>query len=173
LHPRAPTSQARDHMIRLEKQVDNLSSVFNWLAAVAVLVMMLLTCADVVLRFFRHPIPGTYEIVGLMGTVGVSFALAHTTAEKGHIMVEFLTRRMPEKVQFIITAGGELLSALLFGILARQSTLYALDLKRTGEVSLTVEIPIYPFVFSIAIGCLLVCLVLLADLYRSLKRVAQ
>jgi len=160
-------------MLRLEKQVDNISSVFNWLAALAVLVMMLLTCADVILRFFRHPIPGTYEIVGLMGTVAVSFALAHTTATKGHIMVEFLTRRMPQRVQLVITAAGELLSAVLFGILARQSIIYALDLKRTGEVSLTVEIPIYPFVFSIAVGCLLVCVVLLADLYRSLKRIAQ
>lgn len=159
-------------MIRLEKQIENLSDAFNWLAAIAVLVMMLLTCADVVLRFFRHPIPGTYEIVGLMGTVAVSFALAHTTAQKGHIMVEFLTRRMPDKAQLIITAAGELFSAILFGIIARQSIIYALDLQRTGEVSLTVAIPIHPFVFSIAIGCLLACLVLLADLYKSLKRVA-
>ncbi|TFG93301.1 MAG: TRAP transporter small permease [Syntrophobacterales bacterium] len=157
-------------MLRLEKQIDNLSSAFTWLAAVAVLIMMLITCADVVLRFFRHPIPGTYEIVGLMGAVGVSFALAHTTVKKGHIMVEFLTRRMPEKVQFFVAAGGEMISAVLFGILALQSTIYALDLKRTGEVSLTIEVPIYPFVFSIAIGCLLVCLVLLTDLYKSLKR---
>lgn len=160
-------------MLRLEKQIDNLSSAFNWLAAVAVLIMMLITCADVVLRFFRHPIPGTYEIVGLMGAVGVSFALAHTTAKKGHIMVEFLTRRMPKKVQFIVAAGGEMISAVLFGILALQSTIYALDLKRTGEVSLTIEVPIYPFVFSIAIGCLLVSLVLLTDLYKSLKRATQ
>ncbi|MDO9516119.1 MAG: TRAP transporter small permease [Syntrophales bacterium] len=160
-------------MVRLGKQIDNLSSAFNWLAAVAVLVMMLLTCADVILRFFRHPIPGTYEIVGLMGAVGISFALAYTTAKKGHIMVEFLTRRMPEGVQLIITAAGEMFSAILFGIITWQSTIYALDLKRTGEVSLTIEVPIYPFVFSIAIGCLLVCLVLLADLYRSLKRVVQ
>ena len=160
-------------MIRLGKQVDILSGAFNWLAGGAILAMMLLTCADVVLRFFRHPIPGTYEIVGLMGTVGASFALAYTTAQKGHIAVEFLTRRMPEKVQLTVAGAGELVSALLFGIITWQSTLYALDLKRTGEVSLTVEIPIYPFVFSIAIGCLLVCLVLIADLYKSLKRVAQ
>lgn len=159
--------------MRLEKRINNLSDAFNWLAAIAVLVMMILTCADVVLRFFRHPIPGTYEIVGLMGTVAVSFALAHTTAHKGHIMVEFLTRRMPEKVQHIITGGGELLSAALFAILARQGIVYALDLKRTGEVSLTVAIPIYPFVFGIAIGCLLVCFVLLADLRQSFKRIAQ
>ena len=158
--------------MRLEKRINNLSDAFNWLAAIAVLVMMILTCADVLLRFFRHPIPGTYEIVGLMGTVAVSFALAHTTAHKGHIMVEFLTRRMPEKAQHVITAAGELLSAALFAILARQSILYALDLKRTGEVSLTIAIPIYPFVFGIAIGCLLVCFVLLADLHQSFKRIA-
>ena len=160
-------------MIRLEKQVDNLSGVFNWLAGAAILAMMLLTFADVVLRFFRHPIPGTYELVGLMGTVGASFALAYTTVKKGHIAVEFLTRRMSEKAQAVIAAGGELVSTLLFGILTWQSAVYALDLKRTGEVSLTIEMPVYPFVLSIAIGCCLVCLVLLTDLYRSFKRIAQ
>jgi len=158
-------------MLRLEKQLDNLSSVFNWLAAGAIMGMMLLTCADVVLRLFRHPIPGTYEVVGLMGTVGVSFALAYTTAKKGHIMVEFLTNRMSKKVQFIVAAAGEFFSALLFGIIAWQSALYALDLKRTGEVSLTIEMPVYPFVFSITIGCFLVCLILTADFYKSLKRI--
>ncbi|MBW2598583.1 MAG: TRAP transporter small permease [Deltaproteobacteria bacterium] len=158
-------------MLRLEKQLDNLSNAFNWVAAGAILIMMALTCADVVLRLFRHPIPGTYEIVGLMGTVGVSFALAYTTAKKGHIAVEFLTSRMPKKAQAIVAAAGELFSVLLFGIIVWQSALYALDLKRTGEVSLTIEMPVYPFVFSITIGCLLVCLILAADLYKSLKRI--
>ncbi|MBW2630380.1 MAG: TRAP transporter small permease [Deltaproteobacteria bacterium] len=158
-------------MLRLEKQLDNFSSAFNWLAAGAIMVMMLLTCADVMLRLFRHPIPGTYEVVGLMGTVGVSFALAYTTAKKGHIMVEFLTNRMPKNVQFIVAAAGEFFSALLFGIIAWQSALYALDLKRTGEVSLTIEMPIYPFVFSITIGCFLVFLILATDFYKSLKRI--
>ena len=156
-------------MLRLEKQLDNFSNAFNWLAASAIMIMMALTCADVVLRLFRHPIPGTYEIVGLMGTVGVSFALAYTTAQKGHIAVEFLTNRMPKKVQFIVAAIGEFFSALLFGMIAWQSALYALDLKRAGEVSLTVEMPVYPFVFSITIGCFLVCLILAADFYKSLK----
>jgi len=160
-------------MIRLGKRIDNLSGAFNWLAAGAILAMMLLTCADVILRFFRHPIPGTYELVGLMGTVAASFALAYTTVKKGHIAVEFLTRRMPEQVQSVIAAGGEFISALLFGIITWQSTLYALDLRRTGEVSLTIEMPVYPFVFSIAIGCCLVCLVLARDLYRSVKRITQ
>ncbi len=158
-------------MLRLKKQLDNLTNAFNWLAAGAILIMMALTCADVVLRLFRHPIPGTYEIVGLMGTVGVSFALAYTTAQKGHITVEFLTNRMPKKTQLIIAAAGEFFSALLFEIIAWQGTLYALDLKRTCEVSLTVEMPVYPFVLGMAIGCFLTGLVLAMDFYKSLKRI--
>ena len=158
-------------MLRLEKQLDTFSNVFNWLAAGAILIMMLLTCADVLLRLFRHPIPGTYEIVSLMGTVGVSFALAYTTVQRGHIVVEFLTNRMSRKVRLIVEATGEFFSAVLFGILAWQGILYAMDLKQTGEVSLTVEIPVYPFVFGIAIGCMLTCLVLATDFYKSLKRI--
>ncbi|MEA2014483.1 MAG: TRAP transporter small permease [Thermodesulfobacteriota bacterium] len=160
-------------MLRLEKQLDSLSSAFNWLAAGFIMAMMLLTCADVILRLFRYPIPGTYELVGLMGTVGVAFALAYTTAKKGHITVEFLTNRMPKKVQFIVAAAGEFFSALLFGMIAWQSALYALDLKNTSEVSLTVEVPVYPFVLSISIGCLLVCLILVVDCSKSFKRIKR
>lgn len=160
-------------MIRLEKPINTLSGVSNWVAAGAILVMMFLTCADVVLRFFRHPIPGTYEIVGLMGTIGVSFALAYTTIQKGHIAVEFLTTRLREKQQLIIAAIVELLGTLLFGIITWQSAVYALDLRRTGEVTLTIALPIYPFVFGIAIGCCLTCLVLATDCYRSFTRITQ
>jgi len=160
-------------MMRLEKQTDNLSTAFNWVAGVSILVMMILTCADVVLRFFRHPIPGTYEIVGLMGTVGVSFALAYTTVQQGHIAVEFLVRKMPEKVQEVLAAGVDLVSTLLFGIITWQSVVYALDLRRTGEVSLTVEIPVYPFVFGIALGCCLATVVLAIRCYREIKRSIQ
>jgi len=158
-------------MVRLEKQLDNLTRRFNWLAAGAILAMMLITCLDVVLRLFRHPIPGTYELVGLMGTVGVSFALAYTTLKGGHITVEFLTNRMPKRVRYSVIAAGEFFSAVLFGILAWQSTLYALDLKQVGEVSLTIEVPVYPFVFSIAFGCLLVFFVLAVNFYKSLQRI--
>jgi len=69
-------------MFRFGKIITLLSRRLNWIAAGAIIVMMLLTTADVILRIFRHPIPGTYEIVGLLGAVVVSFSLAYTTVEK-------------------------------------------------------------------------------------------
>lgn len=157
-------------MVRSEKTVLSAADVFNWVAAGALVSMMVLTCCDVILRFFRHPIPGTYEIVGLLGTMVISFSLAYTTAQKGHIAVEFVVQRFTRKTQNIIDSTNDLLSLILFAIITWQSTLYGFDLKQSGEVSLTVQFPIHPFVFGISLGCGMVCLVLAMDLYKSFRR---
>ena len=157
-------------MVRSEKTLLSAADMFNGVAAGALVIMMVLTCTDVVLRFFRHPIPGTYEIVGLLGTVGISFSLAYTTVKKGHIAVEFIVSRFTGKTQNSIDAVNNFLSLILFAIITWQSTLYGFDLKQSGEVSLTVQLPIHPFVFGISFGCGLVCFVLAMDLYKSLRR---
>ena len=157
-------------MHRLENSIRSTAAVFNWIAALAVFIMVVLTCADVVLRFFRHPMPGTYAIVGLLGTVVISFALAYTTAEKGHIAVEFIVMRFSPRVQHYIDTINALIGIALFGIMSWQSMLYGLDLRASGEVSLTVQMPIYPFVFAIGIGCGLVCFVLGLEFFASLRK---
>ncbi|MCJ7833659.1 MAG: TRAP transporter small permease [Deltaproteobacteria bacterium] len=143
---------------------------FNWIACAAVVVMMLLSTADVILRLFNKPIPGAYEIIGFLGTVIVSFALAFTSLEKGHIAVEILVEKLPERLQSAIESFNNLLGALFFGLISFQAVVYAIDIKRSGEVSLTIQMPIYPFIFGIAVGCGLLALLLMADLIKSLKR---
>ena len=83
----------------ITKIITSSAQVFNWIAAAAVAAMMFLTCADVLLRLFRFPIPGTYEMVGFFGAVFVSFSLAKTSLEKGHIAVDFFVNRFPEKMR--------------------------------------------------------------------------
>lgn len=145
---------------RIERLVGRLASFFNGIAAAAVVGMMVLTCLDVVLRFFRHPIPGTYEIVGMLGAVFVSFSLARTSMDNGHIAVDFLVHRFPARFQHAIEAVNTGICTLLFAVLCRQCILYARDLKASGEVSMTLQMPIHPFVFGIAIGCAMLSVVL-------------
>jgi TRAP-type C4-dicarboxylate transport system permease small subunit len=154
----------------LEKWTELISARLNWIAAAAVVVIMVLTCADVVLRFFGRPITGTYEMVGLFGSVIVSLALAQTSLEKGHIAVEILMDHMPEKVQAMVETAGSLLGAFLFGTITWQSYNYAAELKQTGEVSLTLGMPTYPFAYGIMAGCGALCLVLMTNTFRSLAR---
>lgn len=158
-------------MFSFEKLLIVLTNRLNWIAAVSIVAMMLLTTADVILRYFRHPVPGTYEIVGLLGAVVISFSLAYTSVEKGHIAVDFLVQKFSEKVQAMITAVTTFFSSILFALITWQSIRLAFDLKHAGEVSMTLQMPVYPFVFGIAIGCGLLFLVLLNDFLKSLNRI--
>jgi len=152
------------------KSIHQAAAGLNGVSAAAVVFIMLLTCADVAMRLFGKPIPGTYELVGYFGAVIVAFALAHTFVERGHIAVELLVDRLPARPRAFIEGTGYLLSAVLFGLLAWQSQVYAMDLIETGEVSLTLGIPTWPFVFSLTAGCGMLSLVLLLDALRQLKR---
>jgi TRAP-type C4-dicarboxylate transport system permease small subunit len=156
-----------------EKTVTWLARSINWIAAVSIVTMMLLTTADVILRYFRHPIPGTYEIVGFMGSIAVGFALASTSVQKGHVAVSILFQRFPVRTQCAIEAVNSLVAAGFFSLLTWQCVLLGNDLKRSGEVSLTLEMPFYPFVYGIAAGCAVFALVLISDFFTSIARLVE
>jgi TRAP-type C4-dicarboxylate transport system permease small subunit len=154
-------------MTRLGRWIDTIGGKFNYVACAAVIVMMLLTCADVILRLFGHPILGTYEMIGFSGAVVISFALAYTSLERGHIAVDLFVSSLPKRSQIFINGVNSLIGAVLFSLITWQSFVYAGDLRGSGEVSLTLQIPTYPFVYGISVGCGLLCLVLLTDAIRS------
>ncbi len=158
-------------MIRFEKIILQIADRANWVSAIAVVLMMLLTVLDVILRLFRSPIPGTYEIVGLLGALAISFALGYTSMEKGHIAVDFLVQRFPEKARMVISVINNLIAMIFFILAAWQSVLYGTGLMKAGEVSMTLQVPTYPFVYGIATGCILLCLVLLVEIMRLLRGV--
>ncbi len=152
------------------KYLTRAGKAFNLLACAAVVVMMLLSTTDVVLRLFGKPISGAYELVGFLGTIVVSFALAFTSMEKGHIAVELLVEKLPQRTQLAIESFCNLIGALLFGMLAYKAIRYALDIKESGEVSSTLQMPIYPFIFGMSVGFGLLFLLLIADFVKSLQR---
>jgi len=160
-------------MTLLEKTGDQLSRILFAVAGAAIVGMMLLTCADIVLRLFRRPIPGTYELVSFLSAVSVAFAMAHTSVQKGHIAVSVLVQLLPQRWQALVDSVTTSLSILLFALLAWQSSLYGASLQKSGEVSLTLQLPFYPFVYGIALSSAAVCLVLLAQLRQHLRKAVR
>lgn len=156
-------------MLRIEKTITATAEKANWISAAALIIMMLLTTLDVILRLFKSSVPGTYEIIGLLGALVTSFALGYTSVEKGHIAVDFLVMRFSPKAQALIGVANAMIAAVLFGIITWQSLLYGMDLLNKGQVSPTIQMPIYPFVFGIAIGCGLLTLVLVVEFLHGLR----
>lgn len=157
-------------MLRSTKYLNRAGKGFNVIACAASVGMMLLSTADVVLRIFAKPIPGTYELIGFLGTIIVSFALAFTSMEKGHIAVEILVEKLPQRAQFATETFTNFVSFLIFGLITYQAFIYALDIRKSGEVSLTLQMPVYPFIFGMAAGFGLLCLLLIADFIKSFQR---
>ncbi|MBU1161741.1 MAG: TRAP transporter small permease [Proteobacteria bacterium] len=156
-----------------EKLINDLANKMYWVAGTAIVAMMLLTCADVVLRYFRRPIPGTYELVCFLGAVAVSFAMAHTSIEKGHVSVSFIVSLFPSRLQRLIECMTSCFGLFFFALIAWQSIVYANDLHASREVSLTLELPFYPFVYGIAFSATVVCLILLSDLIKNALKILE
>ena len=171
----------------LEKISEELARILYWIAGLSIVCMMAITCVDVALRFCvtvyhethweflvpLRPIAGTYELVCYMATVAVAFAMAHTTVEKGHVAVSFVVDLLPKRAQNVIATITNSCGLLFFILIAWRSILYASHLKTSGEVSLTLQLPFYPFVYGIGFSAFAVCFVLLRDLLRSLAEVFE
>lgn len=137
------------------------------IAGIALAGIVFLTVADVFLRLFKIPIEGTYEIVSMLGAVVIGFAVPQTTIERGHVLMDFLTGKLPFVGQRVLHLVTRLLACLTFLIIGWNLFKLGNDLRDTGQVSLTLKFPEYPVAFGIAFCCLLECLVLLSDLIKK------
>lgn len=154
-----------------EKVTHGVAKSFYWMAGVSIMMMMLLTCADVVLRFLNYPILGVYEIVCFLSVLVISFAMAYTAETKGHVAVTLIIELLPKKQQGVVEIIGTCISFVFFVLLAWRAVVYAEDLRELKEVSLTLQLPFFPIVYGIGISAAAVCLVLLIDLNKSLREV--
>jgi TRAP-type C4-dicarboxylate transport system permease small subunit len=148
-----------------EKAITGFGNVFNMVASAALVGMMLLTCADVFMRYlFSKPIIGTYDLVSLMGAVLASFAMPYTMLKKGHVAVEILIQYLSRGKQLIIETFTHLIGISLFGVLVWQAILLSRDMEAAGEVTPTLLLPFYPIVYCMAVCFCGLCLAILVNL---------
>lgn len=148
------------------KRVEDLSKFLNLFAGVAITFLMLLTVTDVVLRYFRKPIIGTYELVAFSGAIVIGFAVPITTFHKGHMLVDFFILKLPKGIRNTVNIITRLLGIGLFSLLGWNLIRLGIDLYRSGEVSLTLQLPFYPVAFGIGICFFVQCLVLIVHIFQ-------
>ena len=158
-------------MSRFEKIVNLVTRWLNWMAAAALIVVMVIVCANVIGRgFFETPVKGTVDIVGLLGAIVIAWAIAYTQVVKGHIRVDILVQRLPHRIQYIVDSVIDLIGLALFALISWQTIIFAKAIFETGELSEVLKIPITPFASVVAIGCIALTLVLLIDLIKSVSK---
>jgi len=155
---------------KFEKAVTSIAGWLNWVACAGLVAMVALVLIDICgNKFFKVPLTGSIELVSLLSVVAISFAIAQTQVAHGHIEVEMLVRKLPRMSQKVISTIVHCFSICLFLILTWQSYTYGLALMDSGEVSMTVRIPYYPFVWGLGLCSLVVVLVLIMQMIKMLR----
>jgi TRAP-type C4-dicarboxylate transport system permease small subunit len=131
------------------------------LAGAGIGVMVLVTCADVVLRKCGHPLSGSYDLVRLASAVVLACGLPYTTAVKGHVSIEYFLHKFSRGGRLAVGVVVRVLTIAVFGLLAWRCVVYGEYLRRSGQVSDTVQIPLFWLPHLIALSCAVTALVIL------------
>lgn len=160
-------------MDSLETLNKRLARAFRALAGLALVAMMTLTCVDVVLRALGHPLVGAVEVEAYLGTMTLAFALPQTQARRGHVGVMVVVEQLPARAAAWLEALTTLGALALCAVIAWQSWLYGASLAASGEVSMTLELPVHMVVRAVATGFSALCLVLGVQFLAALATAAR
>ena len=127
-------------MKQFSKILQTLNRLLTLVGGVALVAMILLTCANIFMRAVAAPIRGTFELMGFFGALVASLSLGYTQLHRGHIAVDVLIQRFPARIQQVLTSINSAVCALFFGLVAWQIAEKAAVLRETGEVTETLRI---------------------------------
>lgn len=142
-------------------------------AALAVVIMMVITSLDVIMRAFGSPMRGSYDIVKIAGALAIACALPYTTAVKGHVAVEYFFQKLSHAGRIIVDTLVRLIVMNLFIFLTWANIQFGERLRINGEVTPTLEIPVYWIPYVIAGACGLVVLVKIHHLLHPGKEMIK
>ena len=145
-----------------------ISKQMKIIGAVCLFGMALLTTADVIGRFFKHPIFGSVEIVTFLAVIVVSMALPFTHEAGGHIGVELFVRRFSRKTRAAIDLFTSTLSLALFAVVAWRMFHYAASMRASGEVSMNLQFPEYTIIYVVGCASVVFCLSIVRTLINHL-----
>lgn len=152
----------------------SISSWIEWVGFGALVLMMALTCVDVLgAKVFRLPVFGSLDIMMLAQLIAISFAVSMALILGRHVQVEFFILLMPKPIRRGIEIVANFLGLLLFVLIVWRLIVFGYDIQVSNEESATARIPLFPFVYAAALACVPVCLVYLQQLLTSIRRVVK
>jgi TRAP-type C4-dicarboxylate transport system permease small subunit len=131
--------------------------VFAWIGAVALIILVLTTFANVIGRYLlRMPLTGAVEISELFLVVTVFFGVAYTEVRKQHVTFDEVVVHFPRRLRAATIGAMYFLVGIYALVTSWQETLLAISYMIPRiRVTDVLKIPIAPAIFVIAIGSLL------------------
>lgn len=157
----------------LIKGVNFVSRIVIYLAMAVICGMMLLTVADVFMRYvFTSPIIGTLEITEIM-LVCTLLAMAPCALVGAHIKVDIITTVLKQRTQTIVeilTLFVGLVFIVIVGWESFEHGLYALEYDIRSSM---LEIPNFPFHMVLVFSYLFLGIAMLTQIIMKIKSLVK
>lgn len=163
----------REFRVIAEQIMNTTTSKASWISYLAIFFMMAFVFYDVVARYFRHPTPGSNDIVQVLALIAVPLTMSYTLFQKRHPSTTFFVDKFPRRAQEYLSVITTLLSLVIFVFLVWNSISLAGRLFDHHDGTMTLGIPLYPLVYCLTLGSALMCLVLIIHFLEALQKVMR
>jgi TRAP-type C4-dicarboxylate transport system permease small subunit len=147
----------------ITRTVHRLSGWLEIVAGAALVIVMLLSGADVVGRALGHPIPGTYEIISFAGGLVLGFAIPASVIGKVHIIVDTVIAKLASGTKVVLAFITRVLGAGLFCASGYALIVMGTKLRATGELTPVLQLPFYPIAYAMGFAFLVTTVILLLE----------
>ena len=145
-----------------------ISKFTNFVGGAILAIMMFLTVVDVILRYFKKPITGTFELMAFAGALIIGMSLPKSSLDGAHVNVDLLTEYLSNFWKKLFLIFTKLLGLFLFILLTWAFFLKGNDLYKTHEVTVTLRFPEYPILYGLSLCSFIECLVLLSNILKTI-----
>lgn len=158
-------------MTKFKKFVEKAAGFLSDIAGWAVVAAMVIVVINVIGRkIFKSPIMGAFEYVSFLTSIAISFGIAYCAVTDGHIMIGVFTEKLKERTQRVISIITNLIALAFLVLCTVRIVMYAGGLFSKGEVSATTQTPFYIFVYMMAAGFGMLCLILITKIAEAFWR---
>ncbi len=154
----------------MDKFLKKLNSLQVLAGGCLLVLMMSLTCANILLRQFGFPVRGTFEIMGFLGAVIFALSLGYSHEKKEHLYVSIFFDRFPDVIKKTAQIINSFVCIGFFSLLSWQLFKKAVVLKNVHEVSETLRISYYPFILVFSFGVAVLVLLFIYELFIKFRR---
>ena len=129
---------------RLLVFADRLQRIQLWLAAAALVILMMVTVADVFLRYlFNKPVRGSYDLVESMLLVFVFNGMAAGFFGRRNIVIDLIDSAVGRRGTAVLIRIADVLSVVCLGLLAWAMLGPAVQAYDYGDRKLELHLPIF------------------------------
>ena len=154
----------------MNKAFERAARYFGLAAAAFLIVMMMVTVADVVLRsLFNIPVFGTFDIVELMMVATIFLAVPATYLREEHIVIDVIDHVAPKRLVDVLRWIGGVLTFVYLAVMGWRMIEPARDKIDFGDVTLDLGIPKYIHWIPILLGTFCSAIAVAAILWRDMR----